>query len=298
MKNSLRRSCQYFCILLSISGLSLAVHADEAIPDRKVDLQGQSNFRDVGGYRTIDGLRVKWGEVYRSGELHKLTDADVEKLDALGIRTVANLLTEAEIEARGRDRLPKNVREVSLPMEAGKLRELATVVNEARGTGNFSEVPVDLNSEIHRILIDEGREYYATLLREIVDPANRPMVYHCSHGVHRTGTATAILLSALGVPWETIREDYLLSNKYREKEIGIRVNELKQLAADTFLIEPEEVDMASIRAFYILDATYIDASLDQAINEYGSMENYIRKGLGVSDEEIASLREELLEPSE
>lgn len=183
-------------------------------------------------------------------------------------------------------------------MEAGKLGELATVVNEARGTGDFSEVPVDLNSEIHRILIDEGREYYATLLREIVDPANRPMVYHCSHGVHRTGTATAILLSALGVPWETVREDYLLSNKYREKEIGIRLNELQQLAADTFLIEPEEVDMANIRAFYILDAAYIDASLDQAVKEYGSMENYIRKGLGVSDEEIASLREELLEPSE
>jgi protein-tyrosine phosphatase len=102
-------------------------------------------------------------------------------------------------------------------------------------------------------------------LREIADPDNRPFVYHCSHGVHRTGTATAILLSALGVPWETIREDYLLSNEYRANEVDRRTNELRLLAADTLLVEPEQVDMTNINAFYILEPEYIDASLDEAV---------------------------------
>ena len=266
-----------------------------AATERHVELEGQSNFRDIGGYVTIDGRRVKWGQVYRSGELHKLSDEDVKKLDALGINAVANFLTEREIQSRGHDRLPEGTREIPLPMETGNLGEMAGVVQEARGTGDFSKVPVELNPEIHRILINEGREYYALLLREIADPANRPIVYHCSHGVHRTGTATAILLSALGVPWETVREDYLLSKKYRAEEVNRRTSELRLLAADTLLVEPEEVDMKNINAFYILQPEYIDASLQEAVKQYGSMDNYIRVGLGITDAELANLREQLLE---
>ena len=197
-----------------------------ASTERHVELDGQSNFRDIGGYVTADGRRVKWGQVYRSGELHDLSDADVEKLDTLGIKAVANFLTKREIQSRGPDRLPEATRKIPLPMETGNLGDMAGVIQEARGTGDFSRVPVELNPEIHRVLIDEGREYYARLLIEIADTANRPFVYHCSHGVHRTGTATAILLSALGVPWETVRKDYLLSNTYRAKEVNRRINEL------------------------------------------------------------------------
>lgn len=267
-----------------------------AASERHVDLDGQPNFRDIGGYSTTDGRKVKWGELYRSGELHKLSDTDVAKLEALSIQTVASFLTKAEIDARGHDRLPDGVREIALPMEAGNMGDLAAVVSEARQTGDFSQVPVEFNPEIHRLLIDEGREYYATLLRKIADPTNRPLVFHCSHGVHRTGTATAILLSALGVPWETVREDYLLSNKYRKNEIDRRINELQITASRTLNINPEQVDTTNIKAFYILQPEYIDASLDEAVKRYGSMENYIRKGLGISDKELASLREQLLMP--
>jgi protein-tyrosine phosphatase len=291
MINRITKSLSIFLLLQLFA--STAAFAE---PERQVKLDGQSNFRDVGGYQTTDGRRVKWGEIYRSGELHKLSDADIDKLDAIGVKAVANFLTEREINSRGHDRLPEGTREIPLPMETGNLGEMAGVIQEARGTGDFSKVPVEINPEIHRTLINEAREYYATLLREIADPANRPMVYHCSHGVHRTGTATAILLSALGVPWETVRDDYLLSNKYRKEEVGRRINELRLLAADTFLVEPENVDMANIKAFYILEPTYIDASLDEAVKQYGSMDNYIREGLGVTDKELVSLREQLLEP--
>ena len=291
IKRTIERLSVFLLLQLFVT---LSVFAE---PERKIKLEGQSNFRDIGGYQTTDGRQVKWGEVYRSGELHNLSDTDVGKLDTLGIRTVANFLTEREIQSRGSDRLPEGTRELPLPMETGNLGEMAGVIQEARGTGDFSRVPVELNPEIHRVLINEGREYYATLIRELADPANRPFVYHCSHGVHRTGTATAILLSALGVPWETVREDYLLSNKYRAEEVNRRTNDLRLLAADTLLVEPEEVDMTNIRAFYILQPEYIDASLDEAVKQYGSMENYIRNGLGISDAELASLREQLLEPA-
>lgn len=264
----------------------------ESRPARQVLLDGQPNFRDLGGYATSDGRLVKWGQLYRSGELPRLSDSDVEQLEGLRIRTVVNFLTPEEIESRGPDRLPPGVREVSLSISGGGL---TAEVGEARRTGDFSKVPTDLNPGFHRLLTGLARAEYAQLLREAADPVNRPLVFHCSHGIHRTGTAAAILLSALGVPWETIREDYLLSNVYREEEVRHRVSQLREKAAETLGVPQEEVDTTNMEAFYILEGVYIDAALDEMVKEYGSVESYIREGLGISDEEIQRLRTELLE---
>ena len=266
-----------------------------AEPERHVALDGQPNFRDLGGYETTDGRTVRWGQVYRSGELPRLSDNDVAKLEELEIHTVVSFLTEKEIEARGPDRLPDGTLEVALPMEAGNLGDLLAVVVEARNTGDFSEVPADINPDIHRRLMGEARDYYATMLREIADPTSRPLVFHCSHGIHRTGTAAAILLSALGVPWETVREDYLLSNTYRGEEIEHRLAQLRDLYAENNGISPDEVDTTNMDAFYILQGAYIDAALEQAVEDYGSMEAYIRDGLGITDEEVEELRSQLLD---
>jgi len=261
---------------------------------RTVPLEGQSNFRDVGGYATTDGRTVKWGEVYRSGRLDRLTDDDVARLDSLGIKTVVNFLTPAEIE-EGPDRLPESVRENPLPIVSGNAEELAAAAHRAMRTGDFSELPPTINPEIHRLLIDQAESEYAAFLRAAADPANRPLVLHCTHGVHRTGTATALLLSALGVPWETVRQDYLLSNEYRAEEIEHRLGQLRAMAAAAQSVSPEAVDMSGANAFYVLEGSYIDASLDEAIGQYGSMATYIGEGLGISDEELAGLRASLLE---
>lgn len=263
---------------------------------RHVQLDGQPNFRDLGGYETVDGRSVKWEQIYRSGELPRLTDDDVSELEKMGIASVVNFLTEDEIEARGRDRLPAGVREVSAPIAGEGENDLAKVVLEARQTADFSKVPVELNAELHRLLTgDAAKKQYAALLRMAADPANRPLVFHCSHGVHRTGTAAAILLSALGVPWETVREDYLLSNLYRHEEVEKRLAQLRQMAAEKKGVAPEAVDMTNIEAFYVLQSTYIDAALDEINKQHGSMRTYLRQGLGLTDAEIQRLQDGLLE---
>jgi len=238
---------------------------------------------------------VKWGQVYRSGELPKLTDDDVETLEGLRLRTVTNFLLPEEIEKHGLDRLPEGVREILLPITSEGMTEIAVGGRRAMETGDFSAMPPEMNQEVHRLLLDDAKEQYAALLRALIDPSNRPMAFHCSHGVHRTGTATAVLLSALGVPWETVREDYLLSNTYREAEVTHRLEQIRNMVAQEQGIPPEQVDMTNVEAFYIQQGTYIDASLDQAVKEYGSMEGYITDGLGITDEEISLLRAQLLQ---
>lgn len=262
--------------------------------DRHVVLEGQSNFRDIGGYKTMDGRTVKRGQIYRTGELPRLTDEDVAILKKLDIRTVHNFLLEEEIKQRGEDRLPEGTVLVKNPIKT-RADDLVTVLLEARKTGDFSAVSPDLNREVHRILAMDGKEEYAAMIRDATDPAKRPLVYHCSHGVHRTGTATAILLSALGVPWETVRKDYLLSNTYRSEEIKRRIEQLTQEAAKTLNIPPEEVDTTNLVAFYVLEGNYIDATLEAIEKEYGSMDNYLSKALGLSQVELENLRNQLLE---
>ena len=261
---------------------------------RHIPLQGQVNFRDLGGYQTADGRRVKWGEVYRSGRLPKITDQDVSRLESLGIRTVVNLLTPDDLEVYGRDRLPEGARELPIPIDSKTATEMANMLNTALKTGDFSMMSVEMNPEIHRMLIHDGKQEYAALLREIANPENRPLVFHCSHGVHRTGTGAAILLSALGVPWETIREDYLLSNKYRQDEVVKRLAQLRQMAAEKRGIKPDKVDMTNMEAFLVQSGAYIDASKGEMMDEFGSVDNYIRDGLGLSQQVISQLQDELL----
>ena len=272
----------------------IPAHCDEprTSANRPVTLEGQPNFRDIGSYKTKNGKTVKPGLVYRSGELPRLTDKDLAKLKKLGIKTAVNFLTDAETTTRGKNRLPEGVSEVLQPIESDG--GLVVAVDRARKTADFSKVPPDLNPQFHRILVNDATKQYARLLKEVAE-ADEPIVFHCSHGIHRTGTATAILLWTLGVPWETIREDYLLSNECRKAEIEKRIAQLRQLAAKNQEVRPEEVDMTNINAFYILQGHYIDATRDEILKKYGSIDGYLNKGLGLTKRDIRKLRERLLE---
>ena len=191
-------SCSVVVVVLLCVCLPARGDDPEPTASRHIALEGQPNFRDIGGYKTSDGKTVKSGQVYRSGELPRLTDDDVSKLRELGIKTVVNFLTDVEIEARGRDRLPNGVKEISLPIKVGD--DLAKLGLEARQSGDFSKMPPEINPKVHEVLTVEATAEYAAFLREVAKPENRPLVFHCSHGVHRTGTGTAILLWTLGVP--------------------------------------------------------------------------------------------------
>jgi protein-tyrosine phosphatase len=92
-----------------------------------------------------------------------------------------------------------------------------------------------------------------------------------------------------------VREDYLLSNEYRREEIEAQLGRIRQMGARDKGVPPDQVDMTNVEAFYFLEGHYIDGSLEKAVEEYGSMEAFIREGLGITEEELRQLRAELLE---
>lgn len=259
---------------------------------RKVELDGEINFRDLGLYKTGDDKAIKRGMIYRSGSLSKLSSNDTSKLSELGIKTVINFLTKSEIEAHGGDILPEGVTSVYLPIE-GMGDEIDDLI-VARKTGDFSKIPSDLTYKIHEILPESGKSSYGKLFEILADSSNYPLVFHCSHGVHRTGTAAALLLSTLDVPWETISQDYMLSNEYRLAGSKKRIHYLDSIAQYNSNIIDKEVNRKNIESFYLLQPEYIDGTRSHILEEYGSFEAYLDSA-NVSQEQRETINLILLE---
>jgi protein-tyrosine phosphatase len=262
--------------------------------DRQIPLSGQPNFRDLGGYASGDGRRVKWGLVYRSGELSQLSEEDVRKLAKLGIKTVVDLRSPEEISARGGGRLPEGALLHSMPIASSDMfkKLLPSLL-----VGDFSQVPPDLLDRVNRHLVRDFSAQFGGLLRALCDPANRPLVFHCTQGKDRAGFGAAMVLSALGVPWETVLQDYLLSNHYRKAENDKMLGMIRSLAASQAGAggEGEEIAFQRVEGLLYVKEKSLQAAHAEILERHGSVDGYLVEGLGCSIEALEQLRDELLE---
>ncbi len=176
---------------------------DDSMPTlpRLLPLVGAYNFRDLGGYPTIDGRVTRWGQLYRSDTLHELTDADVDILREIGLSSVIDLRTVAEVERTGRGLLgAEPVRHVHLPV----------VQDAVASQGAPAEAQEDLPSR-YLWYLDVGRDALVSALTMVGDPKSYPLVFHCAAGKDRTGVLAALVLDIVGVERNTIVEDYVLT---------------------------------------------------------------------------------------
>lgn len=260
--------------------------------NRHVPLSGQPNFRDLGGYASSDGRRVKWGLVYRSGELSQLSEDDVRTLAGLGIKAVVDLRSPEEVTARGRGRLPEGAALYPMPIASS---DMFKKVIPSLLAGDFSQLPPNLLDKVNRHLVREFSAEFAGLLRALSDASNRPLVFHCTQGKDRAGFGAAMVLSALGVPWETVVEDYLLSNHYRKAENEKMLEMVRGLAATEAGGEAEEIAFQRVEGLLYVKEQSLEAAHAEIVERYGSVEGYLVDGLGCSRQSLGRLRDELLE---
>ena len=268
--------------------------------NRHVPLAGQPNFRDLGGYAAGDGRRIRWGVVYRSGELSQLSDEDVGKLGEIGIRTVVDLRSPEEVSARGEGRLPSGAQLFALPVASSDMfAKLIPMFLK----GDFSQVPPDLLDQVNRMLVRDFTEQYTGLLDALSDPANRPLVFHCTQGKDRAGFGAAMVLSALGVPWETVLEDYLLSNHFRKEENDKMLGMIRSFASGPGQEgqdgqdgqEGEEIAFSRVEGLLYVKEQSLQAAHAEIIERHGSVDGFLTEGLGCSVDGLARLRDDLLE---
>lgn len=251
-------------------------------------LEGQPNFRDLGGYRTIDGSSVVRGQLFRSGDFSSLTDRDLGRLEGLGVRTIVDLRSEPEAAARP-DRLPPSATYVAL-------RLLPAVDNAAMEemfrTGDFRSFPSW--ETIYRAGIRDHSDVFSSLIRSAADPQARPLVFHCATGKDRTGIAAALLLSVLGVPWTVVEEDFLRSNDLLGPGKAAMVERIaREMEQAGMRLEDES--RRHLEDMLLVDASYLNAAHDEIVQMAGSVAGYLEDFLGIDDHLAGSLRSQLLQ---
>jgi protein-tyrosine phosphatase len=178
---------------------------------RHIPLEGNFNLRDLGGHATSDGRVVKHGCVFRSDELHALTDADLDVIAELGVQVVFDLRNDEERKLRP-SRLPAHVHiheRESAPTE-GSPESIETLIER----GELWEPDDDVFAGIYIDLVEHLAPELHRVLELALDAHERPLLFHCAAGKDRTGLTAALVLGLLGVTRETILDEYELTNEF------------------------------------------------------------------------------------
>ncbi|MCF2533729.1 tyrosine-protein phosphatase [Yinghuangia soli] len=258
---------------------------------RGVGAQGALNTRDLGGYRTEFGLVVRYGEVFRSDGLGKLTEAGTAKLASLGLDGAYDFRISGEAGSNGPNKLPAGVDSFNLPIsDGGVLGVVIAAVSsgdpvkqqEILGDGKAAKFLEDVNRSF--VTDPAKRAQFAQVLKAVA--SGDTVLFNCSSGKDRTGWMSAVILTALGVDRETVYRDFLASNDYLKPAID---GTIAQMVASGALQDPE-----LIRPMLGVQRSYLDAAFDEVQKQYGSFDRYLRDGLGIDAVTLAQLKLRLL----
>ena len=243
------------------------------------------NFRDFGGYQTQNGTRLKKGLLYRSGDLSKASNADLENLSVLGIKTICDLRSEHEKQVEP-DRIPdgEGIKFFNIPMRpivdyhARSFRRLFSLMfGEERRRDYIAE-----SYKAYREYATGYLPQLKSLFKYISSPENLPVLIHCSAGKDRTGVISGLIQQVLGVSPETVLDDYLKTNENLGAYTEEIVERLKKLA---YFGVPWKMYMP------LFDARidYLNAAFTQIKEEFGALDKWMQRGLNFSREEQAVL---------
>ena len=243
-------------------------------PARHLNLAGASNFRDLGGYRTRDGRIVRWRQIFRSNHLGHLTEADIEVLRPLGLKSAFDFRgTEERVAAIcGLAGIAVH----SLPIEPTVVASLRARL--ADGVPLSSADAVEVMRESYRNYVRQNTPSFRALFALLLED-RAPLVIHCTAGKDRTGFACALILHSLGVPDEQIAEDYLLTNRFYRRDP----------TASFDLPEDVRQVLASVQA------SFLAAGFEAISAEYGDLESYLGDALCLGARERATLQARYLD---
>jgi protein-tyrosine phosphatase len=253
--------------------------------ERLVALEGALNWRDLGGYPAADGRVTKWDRLYRADGLDQLTDADLDVIADLGIKLVIDFRVDREVD-QSPSRLADHpeVRCQRLPIGGDEVE--GKTVLELIQAGEVKIYTADEMASGYERLLEEYASTFGAVIGHAAQPANHPMVFHCTAGKDRTGLMAMLLLGALGVSDDDIVSDYELTTHYRSnKRLQILGPELEKAGVDVELVRP----------FLTAQAPVMAATVERLHRDHGSIEGFLLGPAGVDAPTLDRLRSELLE---
>jgi len=260
-------------VILTTSLSSMAQIADSST--REVKLEGAVNFRDLGGYTTKTGKKIKMNVLYRSAALNNLTNADLTKIEGLHIKYDFDFRGPFEVKTAP-DKIPANTIRISLPAGSETIGDS----NYMKNMGRYLKSDSFMMS-FYTVLTPFKDRYKPLFDSLITNTKTSPILFHCTAGKDRTGIAAALILYALGVKEQTIFEDYEATNYYRRKENA------KSIAQMTKYYGLDEKIASNLMG---AKKEYIAATFSTIKGKFGSIDAYLEKELGLTQQKIKILR--------
>jgi len=249
------------------------------ITNRVFDLDSIRNFRDMGGYFTRGDKQLKWGKVYRSGNLSRITEQDKHILESLGIKTVVDLRSDKQTDKRPNMFVPNNY--VALPISVNNFDQaVRTQILEGRFLKGDALI---YTQDCYRVIIDSYAEQFAAFFDVLANEENYPVLFHCGYGKDRTGLAAYFLLKALDVPTDVIEDDYLMSNE------GLDKLHLVEGRSELPVSMQDAIAMLSTA-----DLSQLRYAISCMKKKSGSVEDYMIKELKLTHDKRDKLRQILL----
>jgi len=268
-----------------------ALPAQQREAHRLLNFEGIDNFRDLGGYTTTDGQQVKWGVLYRAATLAESSKADLHGLAQLKLVTLIDFRSAAEKEKEPNHLPdPTGFKVVEIPtLDEGNKAMVGEIMARIE-SGNFDGFDPDaLMLEANRQFASTFTPQFRQFVHSVLEANGAPIVWHCSAGKDRTGFAAAILLRMLGVPQDVVMEDYMASRGHALDARGSQLLLLRVFKGD------EAADKLAV--LLSVEEAWLNAAFAQIDASWGSFDNYVREGLGLTEADIAQLKATLLSTS-
>ena len=254
---------------------------------QNIGLKGSKNTRDLGGMRAVGGV-VQPRMLLRGGHLHDLTRRDIATLqDDYRVRLIIDLRTDIECAERPDLEIPGAVREHMPLLDAAAVGITHEQVTEDKAAV-LASLP-DIGSLYRSMLHGASLMHLAEVIGLITEFAGTDgsVLFHCTEGKDRTGIVALILLWIIGVPYAGIMEDYLFTNnvaKIKAQRAYWAIRLFKRDAAAA----------KKIQGLLLAKKSYLDAVVDEAGREFGSMAEFIERGLGITPVQQQAFRARVL----
>lgn len=274
------------------------------VPANTVTVEGQtlgmeklSNARQLGGYITTDGLKVKDNVLLRTGKLGDCTEADIEKLrdvyhvtDIIDMRATTEIKDNPDPDIEGAE----NTHVIIIDESGNAAASSAGVFTGANG--DYGKYMLELyrsgglNENVYVDMFDSeaGIAGFRSFVDMLLNHDDGAILWHCTSGKDRTGVGAVIILTLLGVDKETALQDFELTNQFNAKTIAYMTSLASKLTDDQ-----SEID--GVAALAGVSRPFMEKLFDKAEAENGSMLEFLKVKLNITDEEIAVLKSKYLE---